>query len=158
MIEALPAGGTAVVPEEPLLEPYLTRTDIAIRRFGHVDEPGVFQVAGRTIRLETSYTARHQLDNTLAALVVCDVLGIAVGDGELTVEFSALREEEIALPDDVLLINDCYNANPLSMRAALVPERAAGSPSSGRWRSWAGPRRPTIARSAPPRPSSASTS
>ena len=40
LIEALPPGGTAVVPEEPLLEPYLTRTDIEIRRFGRVEEPG----------------------------------------------------------------------------------------------------------------------
>ncbi len=120
LILALPPGGVAVVPHEPLLEPYLTRTDIEIRRFGHVEEPGVFRVGERTIRLDTSYTARHQLDNTLAALVVCDVLGIPVDDGELVVEFSALREEEIMLPGDVLLINDCYNANPLSMRAALL--------------------------------------
>jgi UDP-N-acetylmuramoyl-tripeptide--D-alanyl-D-alanine ligase len=120
LIAALPAGGTAVVPEEPLLEPYLGRTDIEIRRFGHVDEPGVFRVGDRTIRLETSYTARHQLDNTLAALTVCDVLGVPVEDGPLEVSFSALREEEHELPGGVLLLNDCYNANPLSMRAALV--------------------------------------
>jgi len=126
LIDALPEGGTAVVPDEPLLEPYLWRTDIEIRRFGHVEEPGVFRVGERTIRLDTNYTARHQLDNTLAALVVCDVLGIPVADGELAVDFSALREEEITLPGDVLLINDCYNANPLSMRAALehLAERA----------------------------------
>jgi UDP-N-acetylmuramoyl-tripeptide--D-alanyl-D-alanine ligase len=126
LIDALPPGGTAVVPEEPLLEPYLTRDDIEIRRFGHVEEPGVFRVGDREIRLETSYTARHQLDNTLAALHVCNVLGIPVEDGPLDVEFSALREEELELVDGVLLINDCYNANPLSMRAALqhLAERA----------------------------------
>jgi UDP-N-acetylmuramoyl-tripeptide--D-alanyl-D-alanine ligase len=120
LVDALPPGGTAVVPEEPLLDPYLTRDDIEIRRFGHVDEPGVFHVSGRTIHLETSYTARHQLDNTLAALHVCDALGIPVEDGRLDVEFSALREQELELPGGVLLINDCYNANPLSMRAALL--------------------------------------
>jgi UDP-N-acetylmuramoyl-tripeptide--D-alanyl-D-alanine ligase len=125
LIDALPPGGTAVVPEEPLLDPYL-RDDVEVRRFGRVDEPGVFRVGGRTIRLETSYTARHQLDNTLAALVVCDVLGIPVEDGRLDVSFSALREDELELPGGVLLINDCYNANPLSMRAALehLAERA----------------------------------
>jgi UDP-N-acetylmuramoyl-tripeptide--D-alanyl-D-alanine ligase len=119
LIEALPPGGIAVVPEEPLLEPYLTRDDIDVRRFGHVEEPGRFHVGDRTISLRTSYSAAHQLDNTLAALVACDALGIPVEDGELTVEFTALREEELALPDDVLVINDCYNANPLSMHAAL---------------------------------------
>ena len=33
--------------------------------------------------------------------------------------FSALRGERIALPGGIVLINDCYNANPMSMRAAI---------------------------------------
>ncbi len=120
LIAALAPGGIAVVPgDEPLLEPYLTRTDIEIRRFGEVDEPGVFRVGERTIRLATNYASRHQLRNTLAALTVCDALGLDVADGSLEVEFSPLREEELELGRGVTLINDCYNANPLSMRAAL---------------------------------------
>jgi UDP-N-acetylmuramoyl-tripeptide--D-alanyl-D-alanine ligase len=120
LIEALPPGGTAVVPEEPLLDPYLARTDIEIRRFGRVEEPGRYRVGDRVISLRTSYSARHQLDNTLAALTVCDVLGIPLEDGELEVDFSPLREEVLELPDGVLLVNDCYNASPASMRAALA--------------------------------------
>jgi UDP-N-acetylmuramoyl-tripeptide--D-alanyl-D-alanine ligase len=120
LIEALRPGGIAVVPDdEPLLEPYLTRTDIEIRRFGSIDEPGVFRVGKRTIRLDTNYASRHQLRNTLAALTVCDALGLEVPDGLLTVEFSPLREEEVELAGGITLINDCYNANPLSMHAAL---------------------------------------
>ncbi len=113
LIEALPPGGVAVVPEEPLLEPYLTRTDIEIRRFA-TDVP-----------FETNYTARHQLDNTRAALAVCEVLGVTAPT-RLDVSFTPLREEEHALAGGVLLLNDCYNANPLSMRAALanLAERA----------------------------------
>ena len=127
LIEALRPGGIAVVPaDEPLLEPYLARTDIEIRRFGHAAEPGRFEVGARTIRLTTSYSARHQLQNTLAALTVCDALGIEIVDGHLDVDFSPLREEELVLPGGIVLINDCYNANPLSMRAALehLAERA----------------------------------
>jgi len=101
-------------------EPYLTRTDIEIRRFGHVKEPGRFRVGDRDLELRTSYTARHQLDNTLAALTVCDVLGVPLEDGALDVTFSALREEVLELANGVLLINDCYNANPISMRGALA--------------------------------------
>jgi UDP-N-acetylmuramoyl-tripeptide--D-alanyl-D-alanine ligase len=120
LIEALPPGGIAVVPDgEPLLEPYLGRTDIEIRRFVEAAEPGAFAVGGRTIRLETSFTSRHQLRNALAALTVCDALGVPVADGRLEVEFSPLREQELELDGGVLLLNDCYNANPLSMRAAL---------------------------------------
>jgi UDP-N-acetylmuramoyl-tripeptide--D-alanyl-D-alanine ligase len=39
--------------------------------------------------------------------------------GRVDVAFSALRGEQIALPQGAVVINDCYNANPLSMRAAL---------------------------------------
>ena len=115
LIDALPPGGVAVVPDEPLLEPYLARDDVEVRRFS-TDVP-----------FATSYTARHQLDNTRAALAVCEVLGVPV-PARLDVEFTPLREEEHELPDGVLLLNDCYNANPLSMRAALanLAERAGG--------------------------------
>jgi UDP-N-acetylmuramoyl-tripeptide--D-alanyl-D-alanine ligase len=109
LIEALPPGGVAVVAEEPLLEPYLTRTDIEIRRFG----------PGTDLPMRTSFTAAHQLQNTRAALTVCEVLGVPLPE-VLDVEFSPLREEVIELRDGVTLINDCYNANPASMRAALA--------------------------------------
>jgi UDP-N-acetylmuramoyl-tripeptide--D-alanyl-D-alanine ligase len=33
--------------------------------------------------------------------------------------FSRLRGELVELPEDAILINDSYNANPISMRAAL---------------------------------------
>jgi UDP-N-acetylmuramoyl-tripeptide--D-alanyl-D-alanine ligase len=113
LIDALQPGGVAVVPDEPLLEPYLTRDDIDVLRFS-TDVP-----------FATSYTARHQLDNTRAALAVCEVLAVPVPP-RLDVAFTPLREEEHELADGVLLLNDCYNANPLSMRAALanLAERA----------------------------------
>ena len=42
--------------------------------------------------------------------------------------FSALRGERIRLSEEIVLIDDCYNANPMSMRAALddLAETAAG--------------------------------
>ena len=111
LVAALPVGGVAVVPDEPLLEPYLTRTDIEIRRVANLDDVDPFPLA-------TSYTARHQRQNTLAALEVCDVLGVQT-PARLDVTFTPLREEVRELPDGVTLLNDCYNANPLSMQAAL---------------------------------------
>jgi UDP-N-acetylmuramoyl-tripeptide--D-alanyl-D-alanine ligase len=116
LIDALPPGGVAVVPREPLLEPYLTRTDIEIERVPD-DAPLPFA---------TSYSSRHQLANTRLAAAAARHLGVPLPDHELTVEFSKLREEEHPLPDGGLLLNDCYNANPVSMRAALehLVERA----------------------------------
>jgi UDP-N-acetylmuramoyl-tripeptide--D-alanyl-D-alanine ligase len=40
-------------------------------------------------------------------------------EGRLDVPFSALRGERVDLPNGIAVVNDCYNANPMSMRAAL---------------------------------------
>jgi UDP-N-acetylmuramoyl-tripeptide--D-alanyl-D-alanine ligase len=108
LIEALPPGGIAVVADEPLLEPYLTRSDLTVKR---VDTTAA-------LPFETSYTSQHQLENTRTAIAVAEALDIPLPK-TLEVEFSKFREEERALPGDGILLNDCYNANPVSMRAAL---------------------------------------
>ncbi len=118
LIDGLAPGGIAVVPPEPLLEPYLQRSDIEVRR---VDLEAPLPFA-------TSYMARHQLVNTRMAVAVAELLEVPLPTGELRVEFSKRREEERSLPGEGLLLNDCYNANPVSMRAALehLTERASG--------------------------------
>ena len=108
LIEALPPGGIAVVPDEPLLEPYLTRSDIVVKR---VDSTA-------PLPFETNYSSSHQLQNTRTALAVAECLDLPLPE-RLSVEFSKFREEERPLPGDGVLLNDCYNANPVSMRAAL---------------------------------------
>ena len=110
LLQSLPAGGVAIIPDEPLLEPYLDRPDIEIRV---VDDT-------RPIPFRTSYSSAHQLSNTRIALTVTDVLGVPSPDEALDVRFSKLREEERELPGGGVLLNDCYNANPVSMRAALL--------------------------------------
>ena len=108
LIEALPTGGIAVVPDEPLLEPYLTRPDLVVKR---VDRAA-------PLPFETDYSSKHQLQNTRTALAVAECLDLPLPE-RLSVEFSKFREEERPLPGDGVLLNDCYNANPVSMRAAL---------------------------------------
>ena len=129
VIGALPAGGTAVVPDEPLLEPYLARDDIEIRRFGPESvesfeqvEGGsraVFSLDGQRLELEFPFTARHQAENASAALLAVQALGLPLPKGRVDVALSRWRGEESPLPGGGLLINDAYNANPTSMRAAL---------------------------------------
>jgi UDP-N-acetylmuramoyl-tripeptide--D-alanyl-D-alanine ligase len=118
LVAALPAGGIAVVPDEPLLAPYLDRADIFVKR---VD-------ADAPLPFSTSYTSQHQLLNTRFAVAVAECLDVPLPTSELRVEFSDLREAELPLPGGGLLLNDCYNANPVSMRAALthLSERAGG--------------------------------
>jgi UDP-N-acetylmuramoyl-tripeptide--D-alanyl-D-alanine ligase len=141
VVESLPPGGTAIVPVAvPELEPHLRRDDIEIVRFG----PGadvrlerweppllVADVVGERVELRVPFTARHQAGNTLAALAAYRALGLPLeraAEGAADIVFSRWRCEESELPDGVLLINDAYNANPVSMRAALehLVERAAG--------------------------------
>jgi len=133
-ISALPAGGVAVVPAAGPLDRYLVRDDITLRRFdaAQIDRrDGVtrFTVAGDVVELELPFTQRHLAANTLAALHAYDALGLPLeraADGVLGIALSPWRGEETALPGGGFVVNDAYNANPDSMRAALehLAERA----------------------------------
>ena len=136
-IEALPAGGVAVVAGgEPLLEPYLGRPDLDVRRFdpGAVEREGDrwrFRLGGRELLLRLPFGSRHMAENTLAALTAYDALGLPlerVQEGADGIRLSPWRGEELPLPGGGFVVNDAYNANPASVRAALrdLAERANG--------------------------------
>lgn len=117
LLDALPSGGTAVVPGDfPV-----TRQDVDLVRVG---EPDARVEGGRTLirwegrEVAFDFTARHQARNALSALHAARAVGIEPDD-VVAVEFSKWRGEEVLLPGGGLLVNDAYNANPLSMRAAL---------------------------------------
>ena len=129
--------------------------DIEIRRFGHVEEPGVFRVGERDDPpRDELHGAPPARQHARRARRLRRARRPRRRTARSTSSSRALREEELELPGGVLLINDCYNANPLSMRAALAaPRRArrrrgAASPCSARWPSWARRRSTTTARSA----------
>ncbi len=131
LLEVLPAGGIAVVPvDAPALDPFIP-SGLDVRRFeapevevrdGHAH----VRYAGREI--EFSFTARHQTWNAVAALTVCEALGVPLPVGVVDVSFSRWRSQESELAGGGLLINDAWNANPVAMRAALqyLVERASG--------------------------------
>ena len=146
LIGSLPPGGTAVVPAgEAYLEPYLDRDDIEIARFGDGGDVSLSYFAakdgsarirveafGRPLTLEFSFGSRYNATNALAAIAAYHALGLPLGKlqkGARHVQLSRLRGEEVSLPDGGVLINDCYNANPLSMAAALehLQQRAGGA-------------------------------
>jgi UDP-N-acetylmuramoyl-tripeptide--D-alanyl-D-alanine ligase len=79
------------------------------------------------VTLCPSFAQAYNLLNLLAAVAAASALG-PVADGELAVRFSSLRGERVELAGGVVLINDCYNANPMSMRAAIddLAETAPG--------------------------------
>ncbi len=98
--------------------------DVRALSIEHRDGHALVEVAvpGRTAKLEFNFAQDHNVTNALAAVGAAHALGIepeALAEGARQVRFSGLRGEELQLPDGVLIVNDCYNANPVSMRAAI---------------------------------------
>jgi UDP-N-acetylmuramoyl-tripeptide--D-alanyl-D-alanine ligase len=87
---------------------------------GDVWLDGDVVVAGgeRLDDLELPFTARHQRVNALAAVAAARAVGVRPA-GRLDVRFGDLRGERVVLAIGATVINDSYNASPLSMRAAL---------------------------------------
>jgi UDP-N-acetylmuramoyl-tripeptide--D-alanyl-D-alanine ligase len=81
---------------------------------------------GERVELDLSYTQAHNRLNTLAAVAAALAVGVRP-QGRVEVGFSAGRGERIDLPGGVAVIDDCYNANPMSMRAALDELAVAAS-------------------------------
>ena len=112
VIAGLRPGGTAVVPAgEPLLAPHL-RVDVRTVTFG----PGgdVDDLGG----VELPFRSAHMTRNGMAALAAARAVGVEP-HGPIDVLLSARRGQRIELPGPVVVLDDCYNANPMSMRAAL---------------------------------------
>jgi UDP-N-acetylmuramoyl-tripeptide--D-alanyl-D-alanine ligase len=147
LIGGLAPGAALVVPAaEPLLAPHL-RCELRTTTFGEGGDVALAQGRGspggergevviaigaqgaqgpELVRLRPSFNQEHNLRNLLAAVAAARALGITPG-GDLEVSFSALRGERLELEGGVVLINDCYNANPMSMRAA-IDDLAATAP------------------------------
>jgi UDP-N-acetylmuramoyl-tripeptide--D-alanyl-D-alanine ligase len=117
LLESLPPDGIGIVPADaPELEPFIP-VGLDVRRF----EPHV-ELADGGVRVDGvafDFTARHQASNAAAALVAFDALGLSRPTEPVHVEFARWRCEESELPGGGILVNDAYNANPASMRAAI---------------------------------------
>jgi UDP-N-acetylmuramoyl-tripeptide--D-alanyl-D-alanine ligase len=135
ILDGLPAEGTAVAPVEAgELEPHLEQAP-KLLRFGPGGDveatearvvEGVTEALIRTPlgseRFHFPFAEAHNLTNALAAIaagVALDADLAAMADRAASIGFSRFRGERLELPGGIVLVNDCYNANPVSMRAAL---------------------------------------
>jgi UDP-N-acetylmuramoyl-tripeptide--D-alanyl-D-alanine ligase len=146
IIDGLRPGGTAVVPADPgPLERHLERAPKLLRfgTGGDVEAVELSAEAGETDalvrtpvgeqRFKLPFVEAHNLDNALAAIAAGIALGFPLdrmAGLAPRIVFSRLRGELVELPEDAILINDSYNANPISMRAAL--DHLASLDASGR--------------------------
>ena len=145
LIGALRPGAPLVLPHgEPLLDPY-RRADLDEWSFGLDPDadvyplrwrPGdrlaevVLSVRGRQVAFRTNLRLPHHRLNLAAAVAAYAALGLplrGVGLGAASIALSPWRGEEHPRPGGGLLINDAYNANPLSMRTALEALAARGN-------------------------------
>jgi UDP-N-acetylmuramoyl-tripeptide--D-alanyl-D-alanine ligase len=144
VIDFLPADGALVAPVEAgELEPHLSRAPRLLRfgAGGDVSASEVKVAEGVTEALITTplgsqrfhfpFAEAHNLTNALAAIGAGTALGAApdeMADRAASIGFSSFRGERLELADGVVLVNDCYNANPVSMRAALDHLATLGAP------------------------------
>jgi UDP-N-acetylmuramoyl-tripeptide--D-alanyl-D-alanine ligase len=161
LVEALPpagqdgrSGGVAVLnADDPYVRAMSERTRARVLLFGEAEEAHVRAVNVRlTDRGQPTFTLQtptgcgdvtmrlygeHHVSNALAAAAVAHELGMPAG--EIATALSAAstlsrwRMEVTERADGVTVVNDAYNANPESTRAAL---RALASMGRGR-RTWA---------------------
>ncbi len=148
--ESIPEGGILVVNgDSPLIGEVAKRTRARVLRVGfgsgndwraRVEGVGF---AGSTFRLEGAgegldgnyrvpMPGRHQVNNALLAMAVGSILGL--GREELSRGLEGCpqpaRRMQVIERDGVRILDDCYNANPDSMLAAL--ETLGSLPCEGR--------------------------
>lgn len=154
MVESLPEDGAAILnADDPLVRAMASRTKARVILFGESDEA---DVRAENVRLtengQPAFSLRtpsgcsdvtmrlygeHHVSNALAAAAVAHELGMSADEIARALSeagsLSRWRMEVTERPDGVTIVNDAYNANPESMRAAL---RALASMGKGR-RTWA---------------------
>ncbi|MSS70055.1 MAG: UDP-N-acetylmuramoyl-tripeptide--D-alanyl-D-alanine ligase [Candidatus Latescibacteria bacterium] len=93
---------------------------------------GHFSLQGRNITLRVP--GRHNVYNALAAVAVGDTLGVPLSDAIPALEAfqPAAMRGAVEIRDGVRILNDAYNANPASMKAALETLRGMAVEQGGR--------------------------
>ncbi|MDX2649069.1 UDP-N-acetylmuramoyl-tripeptide--D-alanyl-D-alanine ligase [Streptomyces sp. NPDC001902] len=162
LVEALPEaadGGVAVLnADDPLVRAMSSRTKARVVLFGESADADVraenvrLNDRGQAVFTLTTPTGcsevtlrlygEHHVSNALAAAAVARELGMPVDEIATALSeagtLSRWRMEVVERPDGVTVVNDAYNANPESMRAALRALAAMGRAAEARGgRTWA---------------------
>jgi UDP-N-acetylmuramoyl-tripeptide--D-alanyl-D-alanine ligase len=142
LVEALPATGTAILnADDPRVAAMASRTKARILTFSgagsraadfravdvRLDALGrpsfTLETPDRSVPVSMRLHGAHQVPNALAAAALAHSLGLGLADIadalSNAVARSRWRMEVTERADGVVIINDAYNANPESVRAAL---------------------------------------
>ena len=135
LVEALDAGGVAVLnADDERVAAMASAAPGRVLLYGRgpsadwraedveLDAEAHASFTVRGVRVRVPLPGEHHIGNALAALAVCDVLGLdlaAAAAGLQRAAVSRWRMELHRTASGVLVLNDAYNANPASMAAAL---------------------------------------
>jgi UDP-N-acetylmuramoyl-tripeptide--D-alanyl-D-alanine ligase len=165
IVEALSADGTAVLnADDPLVWQMRPRTVAPVVGFSVAGEPDTeraiwashlvsdqlgrygFRLHDRTdgksqavVEVQLQLSGRHQVANAVAATAAARAAGATLPELAAALRTARSRSRwrmELHTRDDgVLVLNDAYNANPDSMRAALdaLADLGRGRPSAHTW-------------------------
>ncbi|GAA5216874.1 UDP-N-acetylmuramoyl-tripeptide--D-alanyl-D-alanine ligase [Streptomyces thinghirensis] len=141
LVEALPADGLAVLnADDPLVAAMAARTRARVLTFGTGNDADVRAVdvaldasgrasftltaANAQARVDLALHGAHHVSNALAAAAVAIGLGVGVEKTAAALSRAVLvasgRMEVTDRPDGVRVVNDAFNANPDSMKAAFA--------------------------------------
>ncbi len=147
LIEALPPDGVAVLyADNPHVMSIVERSPAPVVTFGVAPDADVrvsdvkldrslhptFQLSygGETHTVTVPVAGAHMALNAAAAVAAAMGAGVPFGratDQIGAVELSPWRMEVSTTPGGALIVNDAYNANPASMRAALAALAETGA-------------------------------
>ena len=139
LVQALPAGGVAVLnADDHRVRAMSGLTAAEVVSYGEADDAHVritdvvldelarasftAHTPWGVVRVQLGVSGRHMVHNAAAALAVVGVVGadVAAGAAALAdVGLTAMRMEISRTSAGALVLNDSYNANPTSMRAAI---------------------------------------
>ncbi|MGW4636591.1 UDP-N-acetylmuramoyl-tripeptide--D-alanyl-D-alanine ligase [Nocardia sp. NPDC004415] len=158
LVEALPADGLAVLnADDPHVSAMDSRTKARVVKVGlsgdadiratdvHTDDQArasfVLHAGGESVPVTLAVHGEHQIGNALAAAAVAlecgaDLATVARALGGATAA-SARRMDVRTTPEGVTVVNDSYNANPDSVRAALKALVTLAKAGETPRRSWA---------------------
>ncbi len=151
IVEALPSHGTAVLnADDALVAAMAGRTTARVLTFGEhadvrwrdvrLDDLGrasfELGVEGQWAPVSLRQTGHHQVANAAAAAAMALAAGVRLEDVAHTLSgaeaASRWRMELTERADGLLVLDDSYNANPASMRAAIEALATLGAHRSGR--------------------------
>ncbi|GAA1609566.1 UDP-N-acetylmuramoyl-tripeptide--D-alanyl-D-alanine ligase [Kribbella sancticallisti] len=156
LIEAVQPGGTAVLnADDPRVAAMASRTEQTVVTFGEAPDADVrasgitldptgrpgftLHLGGEEHAIQLQLVGEHHVANALAAAAAVRAAGLTpeqIADGlNAATAVSKWRMEVTERADGVTVINDAYNANPDSVRAALKALVAIGR--TRKARTWA---------------------